>query len=98
MQMSFVWGDFDSASFTAPTLRWTANILKIPLGRRRGKQFVSVISRLFCVYSEYTTLEPIDLKAITVLLVLALQKPASTPKSKQLSACLEYHLALWSKA
>ena len=32
-----------------------------------------------------------------MLSVLALQKPSAKPKTKQLSACLEHRLALWSK-
>ena len=52
---------------------------------------------MFRTYSESSALKPIALKAITVLSVLALQKPSAKPKTKQLSACLECRLALWSK-
>ena len=98
-----MWGDHDSVTFTdalssaySEVVHWKANIFKVPLGRG-GKQFVGELSTLFYAYSESSALEPIVLKATTVLSVLALQKPSAKPKTKQLSACLERRLALWSK-
>ena len=55
------------------------------------------LSRLFRAYSEPSALEPIALKAISVLSVLALQKPSSKPKTKELNACLERRMAAWAK-
>ena len=51
------------------------------------------VSRLFRAYAEASALEPIALKAITVLSILALQKPSTKPKAKQLKACLERRMA-----
>ena len=95
-----MWGDHDSVIFTdalssaySEVVHWKANIFKVPLGRGGKRE----LSSLFRAYSESSALEPIALKAITVLSVLALQKPSTKPKTKQLSACLERCLALWSK-
>ena len=55
------------------------------------------MGRLFRAYAESSALEPVALKAVTVLSVLTLQKPSAKPKTKQLGACLERRMALWSK-
>ena len=100
---NFRWGEYDSSTFTATlssayaeVVQWRRNIFKVPLGRG-GKQFVSEMGRLFRAYAESSALEPVALKAVTVLSVLTLQKPSAKPKIKQLGACLERRMALWSK-
>ena len=60
--------------------------------------FVSELSRLFRSYAEGSALEPIALKAATVMSVLVLQKPAPKAKSKELSTCLERRLNSWTEA
>ena len=100
---NFVWGEYDSPTFIASLssayteiVHWRRNTFKVPLGRG-GKQFVSELGRLFRAYSEASALEPVALKAVTVLSILTLQKPSAKPKPKQLGACLERRMALWAK-
>ena len=100
---NFVWGEYDSSTFIArlslaysEVVHWRRNIIKIPLGRG-GRQFVSELGRLFRAYAESSAFEPVALMAITVLSVLTLQKPLAKSKTKQINACLERRLALWSK-
>ena len=102
-QTPFVWGDYDSTSFMTSlsaayleVVHWKRNTFQVPLGKG-GKEFVKELSRLFRAYSEPSALEPIALKAISVLSVLALQKPSSKPKTKELNACLERRMAAWAK-
>ncbi|ETX01015.1 MAG: hypothetical protein ETSY2_37945 [Candidatus Entotheonella gemina] len=58
---------------------------------------MSELARLFRAYAEESALEPIALRAVTVLSVLALQKPSRKAKSKELNACLERRMAIWAK-
>ena len=59
--------------------------------------FVSELSRLFRSHAEGSALEPIALKAATVMSVLLLQKPAPKAKSKELFSCLERCLNSWTE-
>ena len=77
-------------------VHWKRNVFQILFGKG-GKEFVKELSRLFRAYAEASALEPIALKAITVLSILVLQKPFSKPKAKQLTACLERRMAIWTK-
>ena len=59
-----------------------------------GKLFVSALARLFRAYAEESALEPIALRTVTVISVLALQKPSHKMKSKELNDCLERRMAI----
>ena len=100
---SFVWGQLDAATFIhsvtsayAEVIHWRQNIFTVPYGKA-GKMFVSELSRLFRSYAEGSALEPIALKAATVMSVLVLQTPAPKGKSKELSTCLERRLNSWTE-
>ena len=60
-----------------------------------GKKFVLEFSRFFRAYAEGSALESVALRAITVMSILLLQKPARNSKSKDHSACLERRLLIW---
>ena len=55
------------------------------------------LSRLFNAFATRSTLEPVALKAATVLPLLVLQKKHRTSKSKDHISCLEKSLAKWKK-
>ena len=58
---------------------------------------MSELARLFTAYADMSALEPVALCAVTVLSVLALQKPSRKAKSKELNACLVRRMAIWAK-
>lgn len=94
---SFVWGYLDSASFTALLdsayieVHWKNNPFKIPQGNA-GKSFTAELSRLFSAFATSSALEPIALKAATVLPLLMLHKPL---RSSVHIKCLVKRLELW---
>ena len=77
-------------SFTA----WRKNSFKVPAGNS-GKSFISEIARLFRAFAEKSALESVAMKAVTVLAILALQKPFQTSKTKDHVSCLVRRLVLW---
>ncbi len=98
---TFTWGLVDSESFShslnaanAETVHWKKNSFKILFGSA-GKHFVSELARLFKAFAEKSSLESIAFKAVTVLAILALQKPFRSSKTKDHIACLERRLTLW---
>ena len=100
---AFKWGEHDSPSYSASlssayqeVVHWRRNIFRVPQGKG-GKLFVSELARLFGAYAEGSALEPIALRAVTVLSVLALQKPSRKAKAKELNACLERRMVAWEK-
>ena len=100
---SFVWGQLDAATFIhsvtsvyVEVIHWRQNIFTVPYGKA-GKMLVSELSRFFRSYAEGSVLEPIALKAATVMSMLVLQKPATKAKSKELSTCLERRLNSWTE-
>ena len=55
------------------------------------------LSKLYRAYAEGSALEPIALKATTVMSILLLQKPSRNSKSRDHSACLERRLRAWTE-
>ena len=97
----FVWGALDSASFTTllesaytEVAHWKNNLFKIPQGNA-GKSFTTELSRLFSAFATCSALEPIALKAATVLPLLMLQRPNHSSKIKAHIQCLIKRLDLW---
>lgn len=100
---TFKWGEHDASSYSTSlsfayqeVVHWRRNLFRAPQGKG-GKLFVSELARLYRAYAEESALEPIALRAVTVLSVLALQKPSHKAKSKELNACLERRMAVWEK-
>ena len=99
---TFMCGEFDSAhkmklmdGAYSKAVHWRRNIFKIPFSKA-GKDFVSELSRLNLAYVDCSSLEAIALKACTVMYILLLQKPFSSSKQKEHSACLARRLAIWN--
>ena len=92
---TFVWGELDAKTFSKSisdaykeVVHWRINLFSVPSGNK-GKAFVFELARLFKAYAEATAFESIALEAITVLSILALQKPHRKSKSKEHVTCLE---------
>ena len=80
---SFVWGNIDSASFAYKEgVHWKSNLFKIPQGNA-GKSFTAELSHLFYAFATCSALEPIALKAATILPLLMLQKNTSLFKNQR---------------
>ena len=95
---NFSWGHIDASSFINQILRayeevihWRKTLFLVPFGNT-GKRFVSELARLYKAYAEGSALECIALKATTVFVILALQKPHKKSKSKDHVCCLERRL------
>ena len=100
---SFVCGMLDAETFMhsvtaayAEVVHWRRNTFSVPYGSA-GKKFVSELSKLYRAYAEGSALEPIALKATTVMSLLLLQKPSRNSKSRDHSACLERRLRAWTE-
>ena len=98
---SFVWAECDAETFAhslsaayTEVVKWKPNTFSIPFGNS-GKKFVQELSRLFRAYAEGSALESVALKAITVMSILLLQRPARNSKTKDHSSCLERRLHSW---
>ena len=98
---SFVWGNIDSASFAhsldsayKEAVHWKSNLFKIPQGNA-GKSFTAELSRLFYAFATCSALEPIALKAATILPLLLLQKTHRSSKTKDHINSLVKRLELW---
>ena len=97
----FTWGEYDSEHFTdtlnaayAEAVHWKMNLFKVPYGKA-GKSFVSELARLFKAFATGSALEPIALKAATLMPILLLQKPARKLKANVHILCLERRLSTW---
>ena len=75
-------------------IRWRRNLFMVPSGKV-GETFVGEMARMFKMYGESTTLEPISLMAAMTMPALLLQKPHQRSKSKDHIKCLENRLQLW---
>ena len=75
-------------------IQWRRNLFMVP-SRKVGETFVGEMARLFKMYGESTTLEPISLMAAMTMPSLLLQKPHQRSKSKDYIKCLEERLELW---
>ncbi len=96
------WGSVDSISFMSQldkiykeAVHWRNNLLKIPQGNA-GKSLTTELSRLFNAFATGSALEPIALKAATVLPHLILQKPFRNSKIQDHIKCMEKRLKMWS--
>ena len=76
-------------------VHWRRNCFTVPSGKG-GKEFVRELARLYPAFESASAPEAVSLKAPTVLPILLLQKPSSTSKTKDHTACLERRLAHWS--
>ena len=99
---TFMWGECDAKTFThslsiayAEVVHWKKNLFAVPLGKP-GKTFVQELSRLFRAYAEQSALESVALKAVTVMSILLLQKPARNSKLKDHTTCLQRRLNTWT--
>ena len=77
-------------------LSWKKNIFSVPYGSA-GKPFVSELSKHYRAYAEGSALECIAIKAVTVMLLLLLQKPCPNSKPRDHRVCLERRLKTWSE-
>ena len=77
-------------------IHWRKNTFQIPFGNA-GKAFVAELSRLYKAYAEGSALEAIALKACTVMSILLLQRPFSSSKQKDHSACLVRRMPIWKE-
>ena len=100
---TFTWGEFDSAHIMklmdeaySEAVLGLETFSKSPLVRLE-KTFASELSRLYLAYGDCSSLEAIALKACTVMPILLLQKPFSSSKQKEHSACIARRLAIWKK-
>ena len=75
-------------------VHWRRNLFQVPSGSA-GKAFVSELARLFQAYADSSSLECIAMKATTAMLILLLQKPSRTSKSKDHSTHLQRRMELW---
>ena len=100
---SFQWGNLSGSGFCdAISLAYDEivhckrNLFQVPSGSS-GKALVLENSRLYWAYADCCSLESVALKACSVLVALALQKPSRTSKSKDHVAHLNRRLALWKE-
>ena len=77
-------------------VHWKCNLFQVPSGSS-GKALVLEISRLYRAYVDCSSLESVALKACSVLVALALQKPSRTSKSKDHVSHLNRRFALWKE-
>ena len=75
-------------------VHWKSNLFKIPLGNA-GKSFTAELSRIFYAFATCSALEPIALKAATILPLLLLQKTHRSSKTKDYINSLVKRLELW---
>ena len=97
----FTWGAcssepvIDALNTTyAEAVHWNMYYFKILYGKV-GKSFVSELARLFNAFTAGSAMESIALKAVTLMPILLLQKPAHKSNAKDLSACQERRLKTW---
>ena len=95
-------GECDTESFIhsltatcAEVVQWKKNLFPVPLGNST-KKFVQDLNRLIQAYAEQSTLESVAFQAVTVMLILLLQKPTRTSRPKDHVSCLERHLNAWA--
>ncbi len=94
---TFAWESVDSISFISQldkiykeAVHWRNNLFKIPQGNA-GKSLTTELSRLFNAFATGSALEPIALKAATVLPHLILKKPFRNSK-------IQDHINVWRNA
>ena len=100
---SFQWGSCSGPEFCDTVsyvydeiVHWKRNLFLVTSGSS-GKAFVLELSHLYQAYADCSSLESITLKACSVLVALALQKPNRTSKSKDHVAHRNRRLALWKE-
>ena len=98
---AFSWGLLSSEEFTqslnsaySEAIHWKPNYFKIPYGNV-GKAFTSELAKLYEAYGLSSAMEPIALKAATLMPILLLQKPARNSKATDHSTCLKRPLQSW---
>ena len=84
----FTWGEYDAKHFIDTlnnaynkAVYWKMNLFKVPYGKA-GMSFVSELARLFKAFVTGSDLESIALKAVTLIPILLLEKPACNLKAK----------------
>ena len=99
----FTWGSFSgSEMFNAITriydevIHWRHNLFIVPSGNA-GKSFVSELARLLQAFADGSSIESVCMKAVTILQVLALQKPSRTSKTRDHIRHLKRRLDLWKE-
>ena len=75
-------------------IKWPRNLFNLPTGKA-STAFISETARLIQEFASASALERVALKAVMVLHVLVLQKPADTSSAKTHLALVERRLALW---
>ena len=97
----FVWGTHDSehickvmSNLYLEVVHWRKCFFKDPYGQC-GQQFVSELACLFRAYGENSSLESIELMAVTVVCILLLQKPHINSKDREHPAVLARQMKLW---
>ena len=95
------WAEYNAIQFTASlntafaeVVHWKINLFIVHYGKS-GKSFVTEIARLFTAFATGSALESIALKAVTLMPILLLQKPARKSKAKDHISCLERRLDTW---
>ena len=76
------------------TVRWKQNLFMVPSGKV-GEAFVAELSRLYRLYGESTSLEPVALTAAMTIPALLLQKPHGKSRVKEHVRALDRRLELW---
>ena len=95
---SFVWGERDGTLFTddlndayEKIVFWRKNLFMSPT-EKAGKKHIKEVTRLLNAWTQDTPLRSISLKAIHTMLVLLIQKPSKTSKSRDHLDTLERRL------
>ena len=99
---SYRWGDsVDGETFSRDlqqayeeVVRWKQNLFLVPSGKV-GEAFVAELSRLYRLYGESTSLEPVALTAAMTIPALLLQKPHGKSRVKEHIRALDRRLELW---
>ena len=73
---------------------WRKNTFLVPYGKT-GRDFIDQLTKHIDDWNNRSPMQFLALKAVTVLLAVALQKPGQRSKAKEHQECLEKRLTLW---
>lgn len=73
---------------------WRKNTFLVPYGKT-GRDFIDQLTKHIDDWNNRSPMQYLALKAVTVLLAVALQKPGQRSKAKEHQECLEKRLTLW---
>ena len=100
---NFTWGSFSGSElFNAITriydevIHWRHNLFVVSSGNACSSH-VSELARLLQAFADGSSIESVCMKAVTILQVLALQKPSRTSKTRDHIRHLKRRLDLWKE-